>query len=308
VKLFNGREIVPAILCVIAFAIGAKSTPYFLDFRYLIAHTSLYIETGFLAVGMTLVIVCGEIDLSVAATLSLVACASAIGIRAGLPPLVTMGLGVMLGALLGLINGVLVAYLKLPSFMVTLGTMAAFRGVAQILLQAKSIRLPFENGADHNFLLPFAIAAILVGLLLHQTVLGRWIYSVGTNERAAFFSGVPTRKVVVSVFVINGILAAIAGLVMNERLGVARFDHGLGLELDAITAVVLGGASIYGGIGTMSGTVLALLLLGIVRTQMGVANVEAEYQLAVIGSLLVISVLLGNLVNRWTQKPKFRLN
>jgi rhamnose transport system permease protein len=192
--------------------------------------------------------------------------------------------------------------------MVTLGTMAAFRGVAQILLQAKSIRLPFENGADHNFLLPFAIAAILVGLLLHQTVLGRWIYSVGTNERAAFFSGVPTRKVVVSVFVINGILAAIAGLVMNERLGVARFDHGLGLELDAITAVVLGGASIYGGIGTMSGTVLALLLLGIVRTQMGVANVEAEYQLAVIGSLLVISVLLGNLVNRWTQKPKFRLN
>jgi rhamnose transport system permease protein len=297
-RALNGREIVPAVLCVIAFVVGAVSTPYFLDLRYLIAHTSLYIETGFLALGMTLVIVCGEIDLSVASTLSLVACASGLAIRAGISPVVAMIGGVGLGAFLGWINGVLVGYLRLPSFMVTLGTMATYRGISQMLLKAESIHLPFLDGASKNFLIPFGVAAVIVGLLLHQTVFGRWIFSVGTNERAAFFSGIPTRKVVAWVFVLNGLLAGVAGLVMNERLGVARFDHGLGLELDAITAVVLGGASISGGIGTVVGTLLALLMLGIVRTQMGVANVSAEYQLAVIGTLLVVSVILGNFMNR----------
>jgi rhamnose transport system permease protein len=297
-KFLSGREVIPALLCVIAFTFGAVTTHNFLDVRFLVAHTSLYIETGFLAIGMTLVIICGEIDLSVASTLSLVACASAIAIKDGVSPIVAMGLGIVLGAALGAFNGVLVARLRLPSFVVTLGTMAAYRGVSQILLKSTSIELPFTNGADHNFLIPFGIALVVVGLVLHKTVLGRWIYAVGTNERAAFFAGIPTQRVTITVFVISGILAGVAGLVMNERLGVARFDHGLGLELDAITAVVLGGASIYGGVGSIAGTFLALLLLGIVRTQMGLADVTSEYQLAAIGSLLVISVILGNLYTK----------
>lgn len=302
----TGRELVPAVLAVLVFIHGATTSPYFLDFRYLLDRSSLYIETGLLALAMTLVIVAGQIDLSVASTLALVACVVARLMEAGVPAVVALPLGLALGAALGGINGLLIARLKLPSFMVTLATMAAYRGVAQVMVGEGSAKVdPRLVGLDMMTipgtpiplpLVVFVLTAVVVGLLLHRTTLGRRIFAVGTNERAAFFAAVPTARVTTIVFTLAGLLAGFAGLLIASRLGVARYDHGRGMEVDAITAVVLGGASISGGKGTVLGTFLALLLVGLLRTDMGVANVTADYQLAAIGALLVLSVLSTNLL------------
>jgi rhamnose transport system permease protein len=153
-----------------------------------------------------------------------------------------------------------------------------------------------------------AVFALLVGLLLHRTVFGRWVFSVGTNEKASYFSGVPTARVKVAVFAISGLMAAMAGFLIDSRLGVARFDHGKGLEVDVIAAVVVGGASIYGGVGTVLGSMIALLLIALIRTGMGVANIGAEYQLAAVGALLIVAVLIGNVSERWPRPKTLKIN
>ena len=164
----------------------------------------------------------------------------------------------------------------------------------------------FVGIGDHHLighvpvpLIIFLVVAVLLGLVIHRTLFGRWVFAVGTNEMASFYAGIPTATVKISVFAISGLMAAFAGLLMDSRLGVARFDHAKGLELDAITAVVLGGASIFGGKGTMLGTVLAFFLVAVLRTGMGVANVKDEYKLAVIGTLLIVAVLSGRLTKHW---------
>ncbi len=303
-KIFARTETIPAILLVCAFIAGAMQSKYFLDVRYLLDSSTLYVETGLLAIGMTFIIVSGNIDLSVASMTALVACVTAKLMASGwsIPAGCAAGLG--LGLVLGGFNGILVAKVKLPSFVVTLATMAVYRGIAQVLLGAESAKLPANFvGLDIMHLpghvpLPlviFLIIAVILGVVLHRSLFGRWVVAIGTNESASYFAGLPTAAVKISVFALSGFLAAVAALMMNSRLGVARFDDARGLELDAITAVVLGGASIFGGKGTMLGTVLALFLVAVLRIGMGVADVKAEYQLAVIGTLLVVAVLAGNL-------------
>ena len=310
--------IVPAVLALLAFIGGAILSPFFLDVRYLLDASSLYAEAGLLVLGMTLVIVAGQIDLSVASVMALVACVTAKLLAAGFAVPVALAIGLGLGSGIGAVNGVLVAYLRLPSFVVTLATMAIGRGLAQVLMGAESQRLPANLvGADYVHLpgtpipLPLTLLvvfALLVGLLLHRTVFGRWVYSVGTNEKASFFSGVPTARVKVAVFAISGLMAALAGFLIDSRLGVARFDHGKGLEVDVIAAVVVGGASIYGGVGTVLGSMLALLLIALIRTGMGVANIGAEYQLAAVGALLIVAVLIGNVSERWPRPKTLKIN
>lgn len=307
------RLAVPALLAVIVFVHGAATSPYFLDLRYLLDRSSLFVETGLLALGLTLVIVGGQIDLSVASILALVACVAAKLSEAGLPLFAVVPLSLALGGALGWVNGLLIARLRLPSFMVTLGTMAAYRGVAQAMLGSGSAKVPPEaTGLDMaSFvglpwpLLVFLLMALGMGLLLHRTTFGRRLFALGTNERASFYAGVNTPGIETMTFVIAGLLAGLAGLTMDSRLGVARYDHGRGLEVDAIAAVVLGGTSIAGGVGGVPGTLLALLLVGLLRTDMGLANVTAEYQLAAVGALLVFSVLWGEAFG--ARSPRIRV-
>lgn len=299
-------------LLILAFTGAAILSPFFLDPRYLLDSSSLYVEGGVLAIGMTFVIICGQIDLSVASALALVACAVAKLHEAGLPIAFSAFAGLGLGCLLGLFNGLLVAYAKLPSFLVTLGTLALFRGGAQALMGPSSYQMPESFVGLDEIRMPwtgipapmaiFIALALLLGLALHRSTFGRSVYAVGGNEDAARYSSLSPEKVKLLVFVLSGMLAAAAALMMDSRLGLARYDHGKRLELDVITATVLGGASIYGGRGSMLGTVLALMLVAIVRIGMGVANVRAEYQLAVIGGLLVLAVAIGNQF----QSPKRR--
>ncbi len=305
---FN-REVVVLILLGIAFFVGAKLSPFFLDRDYLLDASSLYMETGLIALAMTFIIISGNIDLSVASTLALVASVTALmHAKMHLPFGAAMILGLILGGLLGLFNGLMIVRLKLPSLAVTLGTFALYRGLAQIIIGDHSVgSFPdWFAGIDYRHLagpIPaplgiFLICAVVFGLLLHQHILGRWTVAIGTNAAASRYSGIPNGTILIGLFTLSGFMAGAAGLMLESRLSVARFDMGTGLELDAITAVVLGGTDIFGGRGTIFGTVTALFLIGILRNAMGLANIKVESQLVVIGLLLIFSIVVPNLLQR----------
>ena len=307
-------EVVAVVLLFLAFVVGASLSPYFLDGPFLLDSTTLFTEGAIIALGMTFVIISGNIDLSVASTLALVACVMAVlHVQFNLPMEAAIPIAVLLGTLLGAFNGWLISRLRLPALAVTLATMALYRGLAQILLGDHSLsqfpqwfegvdRLTIPGTQIPIVLVFFFVLALILGLILHRTVFGRWVYAIGTSEDAARYSGIPVDRVKIAVFALNGFLAAIAGVIMVSRLAVARYDHARGLELDVITAVVLGGTNIYGGRGTIFGSIIAVFLVGFLRTGLGVANVKAESQLAVVGTLLIIAVIASNVIARFSQQ------
>lgn len=316
-RLLLRPETVPLVLLILAFIGGSLLSPYFLDIRFLLNNTSTYIEIGIMALGMVFIIISGNIDLSVASTLALVACVAGVTyFDLGVPMGITLALALVLGGLLGFLNGFLVTRLKLPSLAVTLATLALYRGVANILVGDDS-RPKLAWSRDIVFpkwfvgvnqvtlfgipvpLFIFLVLAIVLGLLLHKTVFGRWVYTIGNNREAARYSGVPVEWVERAIFTLAGFLSGLAGMIMVSRLSVARYDHARGWELDVITAVVLGGVDIRGGRGSMLGAVIAFLLIFVLRTGMGVANVKAESQLFVIGVLLILSVIISNVMSRF---------
>jgi rhamnose transport system permease protein len=320
--LLTRLEFVPLILLILAFILGTLLSPYFLHVDFLLDSTSTYIEVGIMALGETLVMILADIDLSVAGTLALVGgVAGVLYFQLHIPMELAIPTCLVIGAALGLLNGVLVTRIGLPSLAVTLGTMALYRGAAHILLGDESLPpLSFKGqvgyprwfvGIDRIHILGtpiplplviFLALALILGLVLHKSVIGRWIYAIGTNLQAAYYSGIPVNRVRLLIFTISGFMSGLAGLIIVSRLGVSRYDHASGWELDAITAVVLGGTSIAGGVGSVMGTVLAFLLIVILRTGMGVANVKAESQLTVIGALLVFAVLMSNVLARFRKQ------
>ena len=316
VRFLAYPELITFLLLLGAFGLGAGLAEHyldradlFLDPGYLLDSTSLYMEIGIIALTMTFVIISGNIDLSVASNLALTAvlCAK-LHADADVPMAVAAALGPVIGGLLGLFNGLLITRLRLPSLTVTLGTLALYRGLAQVLAGDHSIGgFPsWFTGIDYRYagpfpmpLLVFLALAVVAGLALHKTVFGRNIYMIGTNEPASRFSGVRVDATKLAVFTLSGAAAGLGAIMMLSRLGVARYDLALGDELAVITAVVLGGTSIFGGRGSILGTVLALFLLGIIRRGMGLANVAAENQLAITGVLLIAAVLLAQLGERF---------
>jgi rhamnose transport system permease protein len=311
-------EFITVILLILAFVVGSVISPYFLDLDFLLNYTSLFIEVGIMALGMTFIIISANIDLSVASTLALVgAVAGVLFFDLSIPMGITIVLALLLSMGLGAFNGWLVTRMKLPALAVTLATLALYRGAAQVLVGddsrpklawSRDIVFPEWFVGIHRVYIPgtsiplplviFIVLAIILGIVLHKTTFGRWVYAIGTNEEAARYAGVPVNRVKMAIFTLMGLLSGLAGLIMVSRLSVARYDHARGWELDVITAVVLGGTDIFGGRGTMFGSVAAFLLIIFLRTGMGVANVKAESQLAVIGTLLIVAILVSNLTRR----------
>lgn len=294
------------ILLVITLIIGASVSDRFLHAEYLLDKTSEIVPIGFLALAMTFVIISGNIDLSVASGAVLTAVASAMAFRAGLPMGATIILALVIGTLLGLFNGLLITLLKLPSLVVTLGTLALYRGLAQVLIKEGSIwTFPewfrsvdyLKAGIVPAPLIMLLISACIAGFVLRCTTFGRRIYAIGTNESASLYSGVNVDRNKLIVFAISGFAMGVAALLLMSMRAV-DYKQLRGGELLAITAVVLGGTSIFGGRGGIVGTVLAILLLVAVTSAMGMANVRTENRLAVIGGLLIGAVLLTDLMNR----------
>lgn len=280
---------------------------FFLRRANLLDLATPYIFIGLLAFGLTFVVVAGEIDISVASTMtvSAVSCAQIWAAGANVWVAALAGLGV--ATALGLGNGLLIGLLNLPSLAVTLGTLAAFRGLAFVILGGGSVSdLPtgfttIGGGYVANEL-PIALLALLgfavaLALLLHATRFGRYLYAIGSNREAARFSGIPVARVRVTIFALSGLMAGFAAIVYLGFFGSVQADAASGSELiDVVTAVVLGGVDIFGGSGSMAGVFLALILIAVLRNGMQLANLGGATQDIVVGGLLLGAILAGNLV------------
>ncbi|RFO95762.1 branched-chain amino acid ABC transporter permease [Rhodoferax lacus] len=314
-KAWNTWERVLLALLVVLLVVFGISQPGFMSADTLADSTFNFSEKGILALAMALLIVCGEIDLSIAAILALCSLAMGYAMRAGAGPVGIGAAAVLTGCVAGAVNGVLVTRYKLPSIVVTIGTLSLYRGLALVALGDQSISgypevfstlgnayigevigvrwliIPIE----FVLLMVFAVA---VGLFLHRTVMGRRVYAIGANPVAARFSGIEADRYRFLLFVFAGLMAAVAAILLTGRIGSTRPNIAMGWELDAITMVILGGVAIEGGRGSIVGTMLAVLLLGLFTFGMGMANVTGIVMSMVIGILLIVSMVLPRLLKR----------
>ena len=298
-------EAVTLLLLVVATAVAIRLSPFFADVGYILESATYYTEFSVVALVLTVVIISGEIDLSPASMMALSACLFAVSFRAGAPVPLAMVVSLLSGLAMGLFNAMLVVALRLPSIIVTIGTLTLYRGVAQVLVGDHSIGgFPeWFVGIDYRTLgivpvpiLILAVFTIVLAVYLGRTIHGRQVYQVGTNEVAARHAGVQVGRIKFGLFLASGLVSAAAGLMMASRLGTVRYDLASGGELQMVLIAMLGGTYIYGGRGTILGTFLASWLLVIIATGMTVANVPINAQLTVLGLLLIVSIIATNAI------------
>lgn len=295
-------------VAVLIFIFNSLASPYFLDAWNLSDATFNFTEKAMIAFAMALLVISGEIDLSVAAIIALASTAMGAAAQFGIgtPGLVLIGIGT--GLVCGTFNGVLVSVLKLPSIVVTIGTMSFFRGISYIVLGDQAYgKYPadfayFGQGYvvwvfSFEFVL-FIVLAIAFAILLHATNFGRQVYAIGNNDFAARFSGIPVERVKFILFLLTGIMSGIAAVCLTSRLGSTRPSIAQGWELEVVTMVVLGGISILGGSGTIGGVVIAAFVMGLVTFGLGLLNVPGIVMSIFIGLLLIITIAIPIIARR----------
>jgi rhamnose transport system permease protein len=313
-SLLGRWEVQLLFLLILAVLISSALSPHFLKTKNLFDMTFNFIEQGMVALPMAFIIISGNIDLSVASNMAMSAVVMAASYDAGLNIWLAVLLGLTVGALGGLFNGLLVAKIRLPALVVTLGTFALYRGLAFSILGDLTVKgFPpaftylgqgYIPGTPVPFsLVLFIVLAVIFGLLLHRTSLGRYVYSIGQNEEACRYSGVRVDSIKILLFTLTGLMAALAGIILTARFGSVRADLALGFELVIITAVVLGGVDIFGGSGTMIGVVEALFLLGIVRFGMSLINIRGQIQAIAVGCLLILATLIQQTTRQLRTRP-----
>ena len=294
-------------LIVIVVLVNMQLSPFFLDARNLSRTSSDFMEIGLMMLPMAFIIITGNIDLSVASNMGMSASFMGLLHNMGVNIWAAAFSALLLGTVGGMLNGYLIAKIRLPALVVTLGTYAFYRGLAYGFLGDQAARgypeafTYFGQGKVFGSLVPFSVAlflfmAVIFGLVLHRTTFGRYLYSIGNNENATNYSGIPVAKIKFILYTLSGFMASLAGLILAARFGSTRPDNGTGLELAVITAAVLGGVDINGGKGSMVGAVLSLLLVGLMRFGMGLLNIQGQVQGIAIGLLLIFSILIPSLV------------
>jgi len=284
-------------VAVAIFMANSFASPYFLNAWNLSDATFNFTEKAMIAFAMALLIISGEIDLSVASMIALASTAMGAAVQAGLgtPVLILVGLGT--GVICGAFNGILVTRMGLPSIVVTIGTMSLFRGISYIVLGDQAYRgYPsdftfFGQGyiwwvISFEFVL-FLIIAIIYGIILHKTNFGRAVFAIGNNPTGALFSGIRVQRVKFILFLLTGFMSGIAAICLTSRLGSTRPSIAFGWELEIITMVVLGGVNILGGSGSIPGVVIAAFVMGLVTFGLGLLNVPGIVMSIVIGALLI---------------------
>ncbi|WP_298934050.1 ABC transporter permease [uncultured Ruegeria sp.] len=297
------------LVAVGIFVANSFASPYFLNAWNLSDATFNFTEKAMIAFAMALLIISGEIDLSVAAVIALASTAmgAAVQVGVGTPGLIFIGLTV--GLLCGAFNGVLVTGLGLPSIVVTIGTMSLFRGLSFIILGDQAYRgYPpdfafFGQGyvwwvISFEFTL-FAIIAVIYAVLLHMTNFGRAVYAIGNNSTGALFSGIRVGRIKFILFLLTGLMSGVAAICLTSRLGSTRPSIAFGWELEIVTMVVLGGVSILGGSGSIPGVVIAAFVMGLVTFGLGLLNVPGIVMSIVIGALLISVIALPRLWSMW---------
>ena len=317
-SLLGGWEALLVGLIVVMIIAGQGLSPEFLTADSFTTGSLDLSEVALMALALTLVIIAAEIDLSVASVLALSSAVMADLWNRGLPLELIMPICIVVGALCGAFNGMLVTRLGLPSLAVTIGTLALFRGLAYVVIGDESVTdfpVTWTDRAFGNFagtfipntMVLFGILAVAFGVLLHATPFGRSIFAIGANEEAAYFTGLRVKRIKLILFVVSGTVAALAGIVISLRNSTAAANVGQGFELTAITAVLLGGVSIFGGRGTIVGVILALLLLGGIQKALLLSESISSYWIQIVtGALLVGSVLGPNIARRVTEARRRR--
>lgn len=316
---FQRWEWMLVALILIDILITTSLSPFFLDARNLSRTSSDFMEIGLMMLPMVFIIITGNIDLSVASNMGMSASFMGLLHNNGVNIWVAALAALFLGTLGGMLNGYLVAKVKLPALVVTLGTYAFYRGIAYGFLGDQAARGYLKSftylgqGKVFDTLVPFSVAlfivlAIVFGLVLHRTTFGRYLYAIGNNESATLYSGVPVARIKFIIYTLSGFMAALAGLILAARFGSTRPDIGTGLELAVITAVVLGGVDINGGRGTMLGAVLSLFLIGLMRFGMGLLNIQGQVQGVAIGLLLILSILLPGVAQQASSLRRTRVS
>lgn len=291
------------VVLLVTLIAGAETSHYFLTTSNLSIALAGAMPVAIVALPMTLVIITAEIDISVGSMVGLCATTMALSIEAGLPVPVAMVAGIVVGMLAGFVNGAIVVFGGLPSLVVTIGTLALYRGIAQIILKERGVsdfpdwyqEIGFGTVAATP--IPWSVVIFLAffagfAVYLHRTRFGRVLYAIGNNREAARFSGINVDRTLLGVFVASGAMCSLAAIVLTAYLASARSDTAIGLELPVITAVVLGGVNIFGGSGTLGGVLISLMVLAFVQNSLGLAGVTPEEQQIVTGAVLIVTLVV----------------
>ncbi len=309
--VFLSQEGVLFIILVLTMVVLAVSNENFLTTQNLFNQGRLMAEIGLMALPMTYIIITGGIDLSVGSILGL----SAIWVgytwnNLGFPLELAILTAMLASCLAGFVNGLVIVRIDVPPLIMTLATLAFYRGLAQGISEARSV-----TGYPEWFLglgqgdiwgVPTQIWILLIAILvsmvvLRRTTLGRTLYAIGNNVVGARFSGLPVDRVLLIIYTFSGFMAGLSGVIFVSRFTTTRSDMGSGLELDAIAAVVLGGTSIFGGKGSILGTVIGLVMIQLLKNGLAINGVTSDATIVVIGSVLIVAILVNNQIQRLRQ-------
>ncbi|MHB8959547.1 MAG: ABC transporter permease [Candidatus Limnocylindrales bacterium] len=288
---------------------GTQLSRFFLSANNFANLTSSVMEVAIMALPMTLIIITGDIDLSVESMVGLAGAVLGTLMLAGLPLPLAIPIVLIVGGLGGWLNGLLVTRAGLPALVVTLGTLALFRGLANVILGPTVISVWPDWFTEFGFgtiakspipytLVVFAVLAVVFWVVTHGTWLGRQVFAIGKSKDAARYSGVPVASLRNWLFILSGVVAALAGIILAARFSSARNDNGTGMTLTVVTVVLLGGVDINGGKGSIPGVVLAVFVLAVLQNVLRLAGVSSEYQGIAVGLLLVFSVIVPQLARQ----------
>ena len=311
-RIFKTKESFLALATCVIFAINAWSSPFFLDAWNLSDATFNFTEKAMIAFVMAMLIITGEIDLSVASIIALTSTAMGFAAQYGADTALLVVIGLIVGLMCGLLNGLLVSYLGLSSIVVTIGSMSLFRGISYVVLQDQAYTQYPESfsffGQGYVFwvisfeFVLFLGFAICYGVILHRTTFGRALYAIGNNPTASLFSGIRVNRVKLILFLLTGLMSGIASICLTSRLGSTRPTIAFGWELEIVVMVVLGGVNILGGSGSILGVVLASLMIGMVTFGFGLLNIPGIVMSVFIGILLIAIVALPHLTQKLFRK------
>ncbi|SNT58511.1 monosaccharide ABC transporter membrane protein, CUT2 family [Streptosporangium subroseum] len=299
-------DVLVTALLLVVFLGGSLTSPSFASAGNLSFALGDLGEIALIALAMTMLVVAAEVDLSVASVLGLSSALVGSLWDAGWSIETIIPLVIVVGAVCGLVNGLLVTRLGLPSLAVTIGTMALYRGLAYVVLGDRAIAefpqqyasLAVDDVPGTPIPYPvalFVVLAVVTAIVLHSTGFGRSLFAIGSQEEAAFFAGIRVKRIKLVLFVLSGTIAAFAGVIFTLRYGSARADNGVGIELAVIAAVLIGGVDFDGGKGTLGGVIAGVLLIGLLRNLLMLNDVTTEIQSVVTGLLLIVSVLTPRL-------------
>jgi rhamnose transport system permease protein len=301
-KFWARWETILLVVAIVIFALNSFASPYFLDPQSLSLATFNFTEKAIIGFAMALLIIAGEIDLSVASIIAIASTAMGAAATAGAPTPVLVLIGLGVGVIAGAFNGFIVTRFRIPSIVVTIGTMSLFRGISYVVLGDQVYRhyppdfAVFGQGyvvgvVSLEFVL-FLIFAVIFAVVLHLTTFGRRIYAIGNNPVAARFSGIHVDRIRFLLFILTGLMSSVASILLTSRIGSTRPTIATGYELEVVTMAVLGGVNILGGSGTIPGVFIAAFIMGLVTFGLGLLNVPGIEQSIVTGVLLIVVIAL----------------